>query len=183
MHKLGQRVANESRRGLRLVALAFMLNLVWVPLLFGISGSHSADEMAVTAAVPLIVSYLMLKAVMWMASGAREMTDDEVRETEKLVNANTGNRTRASDVLGILFLIGVWLGVAGFLSFLTYWGIGLYWAMLGALQLVQAILIITAGSAVLLCLIKLCHPWTIRVARFFFDFLDRPLHFRLPAGH
>jgi hypothetical protein len=168
-----RQLANDFKRGGRLLILSFTVSALWVVALFFIEPNVNADEVATAATVPLLISYLMIRGIIWLASGARELSTEEKLEMGKA--HKDGRSVEISAFLGAVFACGMWLFIAGLLSVGVYYLLGMPWAVRATVKLIEDIMALVAFIAVWLCLSRLCRPWMIKMAKFFHALLDRPI--------
>jgi len=191
IQRISSRIYSDLTRGSRLFLIAFPFSLAMVALVMWSNSKSSTDVIATSAAVPLIVSYLMIRLIMWMASRIPDMTEEEARrferEHEMSATAMKVERQRQSDgqdrttvtitpsgFLIVAFVLGVWCVVAGTISAGIYWCLGLTQAVLMAITIVKWTLTVVAAAAVILCLISFCRESLLRIAKMSHDIFDDP---------
>lgn len=191
IQRTNSRIYSDLIRGSRLLIIAFPFSVAMVALVMWSDPKASADVIATSAAVPLIVSYLMIRAIMWLASELPELTEEERRRLEEDHKAHaaaikvewrrrhdekqtTAITVTTAGLLAVAFVLGVWCVVAGAFSALIYWCIGLTQAVSMALSIINWTLGIVAATAVLLCLIRLCRASLLKIAKISHDLFDDP---------
>jgi len=178
LKRISKEIFSDLSRGFRLLVIIVPISAAAVCAIAFANPAASGDEIATTAVVPLLVSYLMVRGIMWLASGAAQPSQEEMRAFEE-------ERLRRSPQFSIeipalfvfVFLLGMWWIVAGGLSAGAYWALGLTSAFSTTVSSLKWACSIVALDAVLICLITLCGIWLLKIAKFFHDAFDDPFSF------
>jgi hypothetical protein len=177
--KIGSRIFSDLLRGSRLALIVIPISIIAVLGVFWANKTASGDEIAATAAVPLLVSYLMIRGIMWAASGIPDLTDEEKKALEQRRASEPAPMLTIdiSAMLAAAFVLGMWWVVAGSISAGVYWALGLNRAFYAAVASVKWTLFVVGGSAVMICLSMLCRAWLVKIARFSHGVFNDPLSF------
>ena len=77
IQKIGSGIFSDLLKGSRLALIVIPISIAAVLVVFWANRAASGDEIAATAAVPLLVSYLMIRGIMGVASGIPDLTVEE----------------------------------------------------------------------------------------------------------
>jgi hypothetical protein len=172
------RITLDLTRGAKLLLIALAPAALMFAAVYFSDPRASADVIATEAAVPLVIAYLMIRIIMWLASGLPEPTEAQKlqMESERAEAANTDRNSVswAMAVLAVVFVVGVWCVVNGFCAALVYRALGLRIAFGEALSVVRWVLIGVGTTAVALCLIQLCKLWLLKIARLSHELFENP---------
>src|SRR5882672_7845647 len=117
IRKINSEVFSDLARGLRLLVIIAPVSVAVVSALALAKPAATGDEIAAIAAVPLLISYLMIRAIMWLASGIPEATEEDRRILEQHRGQHPPQFSiQISGTLAIPFVLGMWWIVAGGLS-------------------------------------------------------------------
>jgi hypothetical protein len=176
LSQLQNQFKNDSRRGARIALLALLVSLVWVPILWMAVGEKPLGEMAATAAIPLIVSYLLLRTIGHFASDSQGHTQQR-RESEavKVEVRTTGAIALVFIAAACIFILGVWIiSVAG-ASFLAYTALDIHWAASGSVAVILTTLRVVAVTAITISALALCRESITRIARVSHEIVNHPI--------
>jgi hypothetical protein len=161
---------NDMRRGGRLALFCAAISFVWVPAIALLAAPVPPGELAATAAIPLIFSYVLIRLIMRAASGIEETTSKIKEPSSKDVVLAFGEVFFA-----ILFVAGIWIVLVSAMSYVAYLGLGIQWAARGAQKTIQITAAIVAISAVIICLVSICQRWIVKIAQLGHEVLNRPI--------
>jgi hypothetical protein len=144
----------------------------WV---FWLNPQLSADVATATVMVPLLISYAMIRLVMWIASGASEPTEEQKRAIERDHNSPVS----LVQILTVAFGIGMWILFTTAFSAVVYWSLGMAWSLDLSVKIMRGILYLVAGAAVFLCIRWLCRTVILKIDDIVHAFLTHPIRFPL----
>jgi hypothetical protein len=190
--RTSNRIYSELTRGSRIFIIAIPFSVLMVALIAWSDPNASGDLIATSAAVPVMVSYLMIRVIMWLASGLPEPTEEDKRilaeehrkthTTAIAIEVRSGDDGKSSarititrsGLLAVAFVLSVWCTIAGSISAGVFWGLGITKATTEAILIVKWILMLVAGSAVLLCLTIFCRAALIKIAKLSHEIFEDP---------
>jgi hypothetical protein len=153
------------------VAFASVGAIVWL------NPKISGDEVAATVAIPLMISYLMVRAIDRLVSELPEVTAEDKERIERLKEER--HTIDIPAILAIPFMVVAWVCVATGLSVGFYRLLGLTWGFSAALVVLKCAVILIGVISVTMCLKWLFRIGIVRTAYFF-----RSLsHFPMPGSH
>lgn len=168
----------DLTRASRLLVIVVPVAVLVVGAIAWARPAISGDELATIAAVPLLISYLMIRGVMWAASRIPEATDEQRKAFEQRQKEHPPQVSISiSRTLAIAFVLGMWWVVTGSLSAVAYWGLGLNVAFSAVISSIKWTLLVVSTTAVLICLMTLCKAWLLKIAKFSHDVFDDPFSF------
>jgi hypothetical protein len=156
-------IFSDLTRALRLSVIAVPVSVITVVVVAWANPAATGDEIATIAAVPLLISYLMIRGIMWLDSATPNPTEEEMRAFER--SHAPAFSVEVSATLGLVFVLGMGWVAVGTLSALAYWALGLPHAFAATLSSVKWTLFIAAMAAVIICLMMLCKSWLLKIAR------------------
>lgn len=178
LKRISSEIFSDLTRAVRLLKIVVPASVAVVGAIAFANRTATGDEITATAVVPLIFSYLMVRAIMWLASGIPEATEEEKLAFERHRRQHPPQFSiEISGILAVAFVLGMWWIVAGGLSAGAYWALGLTRAFSATALSLKWTCLIVASVAVSICLMTLCKSWLLRIAKFFHDTFDDPLSF------
>ena len=166
---------SDLNRGGRVFLFLLPLSFAGVTLFSIVNPMTSPDVMVTVVAIPLMVSYLMLRLIVLVASGISEPSEAELRAVRAAgQSATTVKLGTLVTTLGIVFFAGMWIAVAGLASALLYAVLDLQTASKFALSLVRWIFLGVAVAAVFICLVSMCRFWLLKIAKVSRDLFNNP---------
>jgi len=171
--------------GVRRVA---SIGLFALPIAFGgvlivliLNPQMSADEIIGTVAIPLMVSYILVRGAIWVATDIPPMSPEEIASFERL--QKNGRHWAFSAIGVVVFVGGMWIFATAGLSLVAYYLLGLHWAAQAALLTLRLIFWVVAISAVQLCLKWLCKIALVKIAHLSRIIFDLPFPHGQGQGH
>jgi hypothetical protein len=174
--KVSKGIFSDLTKASRLLVIVVPVAALVVGAIVWARPTVSGDEVAAIAAVPLLISYMMIRGVMWAASRIPDATDEERKAFEQGQKEHPPQLS-ISGTLAIAFVLGVWWVVTGSLSAVAYWGLGLNVAFSAVVSSIKWTLLVVSTAAVLICLTTLCRTWLLKIAKFSHDVFDDPFSF------
>jgi len=172
MSQVSQLLIRDYARGLRLLAVVATLCALWVPFFYFLyRGAQPIDQISPAAAVPMVVSYIMVRAVMRFADEPMSEETQCQKENGELLKQHSFR----SHAMATLFVVSLWIMITAVASMGVYWALGMHWAITASWNLVRVIAAVNAGTAVVLCLTPICKPAVVRIAGIFHQVFNHPL--------
>jgi hypothetical protein len=163
----------DGRRAVRIALIALGVSLLWVPALWMAAGEKPVGEMAAVAAIPLIVSYVLLRAIGQFVS----VSERDRAESEDGVKVVVhGGLALLFGLAALIFVFGVWTFAISGLSLLAYEALGIEWAANGAGVVILLTLRVVAGIAITICTLILCKEWIGRIAKVSHEIVNHPIN-------
>lgn len=170
-----QLLANDAARGGRILAITLLVSTIGISWLFWLNPELSGDVATATVMVPLLISYVMIRLVMWIASGASEPTEEQLRAIEKDHNSPMN----LVQILTVAFGVGMWILFTAAFSAAVYWSLGMAWSLDLAVRIIRSIVYLVGGAAVFLCVRWLCRTVILQIDGLVHAFLTQPIRFPL----
>lgn len=157
----------DASRVARIFALTLPIGALFVTAVALANRQLSIDEIAASVAVPLMVSYLLVRAIIWLVADVPERTPEEIKQLEAAHTDCQSIAVAIPTAVVVVFVVGIWASITASISLGFYAVLGLSWAFAAALSLLKVVFFIVAVSAISICLVSFCNPWIIKLARFF----------------
>jgi hypothetical protein len=151
-------------RVLRVSVLCLPVALVSIAIILWLNSKVSVDELSVIVAIPVMISYLMVRGIDRLFSDVPEMTLEQQERVRRM--EQDGSVIAVPPVIGIIFIAGAWVCVATGLSIGFYKLLGLSWGFSAALSVLKFALLLIAGISVTVCLKCLLRSWLVKTAQF-----------------
>ncbi|MFL6350240.1 MAG: hypothetical protein ACJ74Z_00090 [Bryobacteraceae bacterium] len=151
-------------RSAKIFLIAFPLAMLFVLICLWIHPTATGDELACVVTVPLIVCYLLVRGVSWLAaSDTHELAAKEAAEKSHHPSVD---ESALLTIAAIGFVLGLWTITLSLLSFPAYLLLNLGWAARGCLVLIKLSAYLAGSCAGLVTLRLLCREWVLKIARF-----------------
>jgi len=178
---------SDLQRGGRLAVICLVISIAWVPTIAALAAPVPLGELAATAAIPLIFSYVLIRLIMRFASSPEELTHEQRERFEKESPLSSKKMSIVVVIrtllLAFVFVAGIWIIAVASLSYAAYLALGIAWAARGARETIRITTAIVAITAILICLATLCREWMIKIARLAHEALNHPIGHRGAAQH
>jgi hypothetical protein len=154
----------DASRAVKVFVLCLPVALASVAIIVLLNPKIGVDEVAATVAIPLMVSYLMVRMIDWLVSDMPGMTPAEKEQFKRLEEAHSV--VSVPPLLAISFIVGAWLCIATGVSLGFYKLLDLSWGFSAAISVLRIAFFLVAAISVAVCIKWLFRIWIVRTAQF-----------------